>query len=254
VHVRRPPSRGCIAIAGIVGSGTLVRPSTRASAADRPEPFDVQAHRGGLGLRVENTLASFGNALQVGVSALELDVQITEDGYAVVTHDRRTTPVKCSDTGRATSVDPEYPYAERYINTSRSPRYAHSTAAASNCRTSPASRSCRGARMPLLSEVFDLVKRYDADDVVLNVETKVEAGHHRRPAGPVGRQAGASPDAGPGGDTAPYDVFIRLLVTESQRAGFVERVTIQSFDWRTTASLPTIRRPLITVAIRNGLR
>ena len=30
--------------------------------------------------------------------------------------------------------------------------------------------------MPLLSEVFDLVEQYDADDVMLNVETKVEAG------------------------------------------------------------------------------
>src|ERR1700752_235824 len=60
------------------------------------ESFDVQAHRGGLGLRVEDTLASFGNALQLGVSTLELDVQITADGAAVVTHDRRVTPAKCS--------------------------------------------------------------------------------------------------------------------------------------------------------------
>lgn len=60
------------------------------------DSFDVQAHRGGLGLRVENTLASFGNALQLGVSTLELDVQITADGAAVVTHDRRVTAAKCT--------------------------------------------------------------------------------------------------------------------------------------------------------------
>ncbi|HZM83391.1 MAG TPA: glycerophosphodiester phosphodiesterase family protein [Candidatus Limnocylindrales bacterium] len=60
------------------------------------QSFDVQAHRGGLGLRVENTLASFGNALQLGVSTLELDIQITADGAAVVTHDRRINPAKCS--------------------------------------------------------------------------------------------------------------------------------------------------------------
>ena len=57
--------------------------------------LDIQAHRGGLGLRVENTLASFGNALRLGVTTLELDVQITADGQAVVTHDRRINPAKC---------------------------------------------------------------------------------------------------------------------------------------------------------------
>ena len=51
-----------------------------ASAQSAPgQEFDLQAHRGGLGLRPENTLSSFGNAMQLGVSTLELDVQITED-------------------------------------------------------------------------------------------------------------------------------------------------------------------------------
>ena len=60
-----------------------------ASAQSAPrQEFDLQAHRGGLGLRPESTLSAFGNAMQLGVSTLELDVQITEDGVAVVTHDR----------------------------------------------------------------------------------------------------------------------------------------------------------------------
>ncbi|MEO8526271.1 MAG: glycerophosphodiester phosphodiesterase family protein, partial [Caldimonas sp.] len=36
--------------------------------------FDLQAHRGGRGLRPENTLASFGNAMKMGVTTLELDI------------------------------------------------------------------------------------------------------------------------------------------------------------------------------------
>ena len=50
--------------------------------------FDLQAHRGGAGLRPENTLAAFAHALEVGVSTLELDVQISLDGLPVVNHDR----------------------------------------------------------------------------------------------------------------------------------------------------------------------
>lgn len=50
--------------------------------------FDLQAHRGGAGLRPENTLAAFGHALELGVTTLELDVQISLDRQAVLSHER----------------------------------------------------------------------------------------------------------------------------------------------------------------------
>lgn len=50
--------------------------------------LDLQAHRGGRGLAPENTLTSFANALEIGVSTLELDVGITKDGVVVISHDR----------------------------------------------------------------------------------------------------------------------------------------------------------------------
>jgi glycerophosphoryl diester phosphodiesterase len=50
--------------------------------------FDLQAHRGGAGLRPENTLEAFGHALALGVTTLELDVQISVDRRPVVHHDR----------------------------------------------------------------------------------------------------------------------------------------------------------------------
>ena len=53
---------------------------------------------------------------QLGVSTLELDIQITKDGYAVVTHDRRINPAKCADTAPVTPGDPQFPYAQgKYI-------------------------------------------------------------------------------------------------------------------------------------------
>jgi glycerophosphoryl diester phosphodiesterase len=50
--------------------------------------FDLQAHRGGAGLAPENSLAAFTNALELGVTTLELDVQITLDGQPVLSHER----------------------------------------------------------------------------------------------------------------------------------------------------------------------
>lgn len=49
--------------------------------------FDLQAHRGGMGLWPENTLEAFGNALTLGVSTLELDVHLTAEDDVVVHHD-----------------------------------------------------------------------------------------------------------------------------------------------------------------------
>jgi glycerophosphoryl diester phosphodiesterase len=45
------------------------------------------AHRGGAQLAPENTLAAFRNALTMPIDALELDVQMSRDGYLVVFHD-----------------------------------------------------------------------------------------------------------------------------------------------------------------------
>jgi glycerophosphoryl diester phosphodiesterase len=95
------------------GSATvlpLAPPAQAAAPVADQAPFDVQAHRGGLGLTVESTLASFDKALRLGVSTLELDVQITQDGQAVVTHDRKVNGAKCQDTAPVTPGDPDYPY------------------------------------------------------------------------------------------------------------------------------------------------
>jgi len=45
------------------------------------------AHRGGAALAPENTLAAFGQARQWPVDAIELDVQMSRDGYLIVFHD-----------------------------------------------------------------------------------------------------------------------------------------------------------------------
>jgi glycerophosphoryl diester phosphodiesterase len=47
----------------------------------------IIAHRGDSATRPENTLASFRRALEVGADLVELDVQLSKDGHAVVIHD-----------------------------------------------------------------------------------------------------------------------------------------------------------------------
>lgn len=62
-------------------------------AGERPGA-QVIAHRGGAGLRPENTLAAFEHAARLGADILEMDLRASADGAVVVLHDatvERTT-------------------------------------------------------------------------------------------------------------------------------------------------------------------
>ena len=54
--------------------------------------IDLQGHRGARGLFPENTLEGFAATLAIGVDTVELDVALTADGVAVVTHDAVLNP------------------------------------------------------------------------------------------------------------------------------------------------------------------
>ncbi len=59
----------------------------RSSRAKNSSRFDFEAHRGGRGLMPENTIPAMKNAIDLGVTTLEMDVVISKDGKVVVSHD-----------------------------------------------------------------------------------------------------------------------------------------------------------------------
>jgi glycerophosphoryl diester phosphodiesterase len=71
------------------------------AAAKTPEEqkrlahFDVTAHRGGRGLRPENTLPSFESGLDQLVTTLETDTGVTTDGVSLIWHDQFLNPESC---------------------------------------------------------------------------------------------------------------------------------------------------------------
>ena len=200
-------------------------------APERSRRFDLQAHRGGLGLVTESTLEAFANALELGVSTLELDVQITQDGHAVVTHDRQVSGAKCRDTEPAFAGDPQYPYVGDYIR-NLTLAQVRKLACDKPLPQFPEQRIVARARMPLLTEVFTLVDCYDADKVRFNIETKVEAG---------------APE-----QTAPREQFVQIVAREVREARLLDRVTIQSFDWGALMRMREVEPRLPIVALTNG--
>jgi len=223
--MRRLP-RALLPLALVAG---LLLPAVPASAT--PRDFDIQAHRGGLGLTVESTIASFSHGLELGVSTLELDVQITQDGYAVVTHDRKVSGSKCKDTAPYTPNDPEYPYVGKFINTLTLKQVKQLDCGSLPQANFPGQQPDPGARMPELRDIFALVHRYHAYGVKLNVETKVEAG---------------APS-----ETAPREQFVQLVAREIRQANIARQVTIQSFDWGSLMRMHQVAPELPLVALTN---
>lgn len=58
---------------------------------------DIQGHRGARGLRPENTWPAFARAIELGVTALEMDVVIAGDGEVVVSHEPWFSATLCRE-------------------------------------------------------------------------------------------------------------------------------------------------------------
>ena len=175
--------------------------------------FDLQAHRGGRGLMPENTLAAFAKALDIGVTTLELDVGVAQDGVVVITHDRHLNPdiirnaqgQHLSERG-ATIMSMPYAELQRFDAGRLKP-------GSNYAKTFAQQQAVDGERIPALTALFELVKKRGANDVRFNIETKL------------------SPNAP--GETLPPEPFVRAVIGEIRKAGLTSRTTIQSFDWRT---------------------
>jgi glycerophosphoryl diester phosphodiesterase len=198
--------------------------------------FDLQAHRGGRGLRPENTLASFENAMRMGVTTLELDIAITADGVAVVSHEPALFPGTARDAdGRWLRETGPLIHSltlaelQRYDVGRLNPEHAYGKAF-------PAQQAEDGLRIPTLASLFALARRLGANDVQFDIETKI---YPNRP-----------------NDTVGPDAFVTTILAVIREAGMGERVMIQSFDWRTLQLVqrlaPGMRTVYLTTQGRNG--
>lgn len=199
------------------------------------QAFDLQAHRGGRGLRPENTLASFENAIRMGVTSLELDIAITADGVPVISHDPALNPAFTRDASGAWlkesgpliktltlaqlqrydvgRLDPTHPYARGF----------------------PDQQPSDGQRIPTLASLFKLVQELGATNVHFDMETKINP---YRAA-----------------DTLAPEAFVDIMLAVIREHGMTRRVMVQSFDWRTLELLhrlePDLRTTYLTIESPN---
>lgn len=186
-------------------------------ATAAPAGFDLQSHRGGRGETTEESLRAFAKSLELGVSTLELDIVLTKDRQPLVWHDPRIDDPKCADTGPAFPGDPMYPYVGKLVH-DLTLEQIRTLDCGKLLSGFPDAEVVRGNKIAVLLEVFELTDAYDAD-VRFNIETKIEADKPETSATP--------------------EEFVEVILGAVRAAGKVDKVDIQSFDWRT---LPLVQR------------
>ena len=91
----------------------------------------------------------------------------------------------------------------------------------------PEQRASDGQRIPALHELFELVRQRGARHVRFNIETKVS---------PLKPELTPEPEA-----------FARAVLDVARRHAMLERITLQSFDWRTLGAAQRIAPEVPTV-------
>jgi len=176
--------------------------------------FDLQGHRGARGLAPENSLPAFEQALETGVDTLELDIGLTADGVVVVSHDPYLNPLIVRDANGQWLEGARGPLLKALtfaqLQAYELGRIKPGTPYATQFSTQVPRD---GTRFIALAALFDRVKARGADKVRFNIETKIDP---------------TRPD-----DTVAPEAMVQALLKVIRDAGMEQRVTLQSFDWRT---------------------
>jgi len=178
-----------------------------------PVGFDLQGHRGTRGLEPENTLPAFKRALELGVMTLELDTGITADGIVVVIHDQQLNPAHTRDaSGNWVSKNNRPAVHDLTLAELKTYEVGRVKRGSRYAERFPDVRERDNVRIPTLDEVFTWVKSTGNTVVKFNIETKI------------------NPEK-PGQTLAP-EAFVKALLAVIDKHHMRNRVSIQSFDWR----------------------
>ena len=212
---------------GLIAATVLLAALTGPAVA-----IDLQGHRGTRGLAPENTLAAFKTALAIGVTTLETDLALTRDGVLVLSHEPRlyAALTRGSD-GRWLSEDGATIFSLK----------ADELAQYDIGRLNPAhkyaaqwteQKASDGERIPTLQQLFELARDARSPGgrpVRFNIETKITP-----------TNGDSTPDA---------ERYARAVVDAVRAAKMSERVTVQSFDWRTLREVKKLAPKLWTACL-----
>lgn len=207
---------------------------TNTPSGDGGLAFDKQGHRGCRGLMPENTIPAMINALDLGVTTLEMDVVVTKDKKLVVSHEPFFNhEITTKPNGEYVTEAEEKSLNIFHMNYDEVMKY--------DVGLKPHPRFSQQKKMkaykPLLSDLLDSVSIYMQTSKrpfpYFNIETKslpiADNIYHPRP-----------------------EEFVELLMAVIKEKKLEGHVIIQSFDFRTLQYLhkkyPTIKTAMLIEA------
>ncbi len=181
---------------------------------DMKDYIDVQAHRGGAGLMPENTIEAMKHALDMGVNTLELDLQVSEDGQVVVSHDPYFH--------HRYAIRPDGSYVQKDDPKEYIYQMPYSEVAKYDVGSRPSEvwpeKACIKTVKPLAEDLIDFVENYTKEKgyspVRYNIEIKSKKGK------------------GEGEIMPTYDAFATICCKFLISKHLDERLVVQSFDPR----------------------
>jgi glycerophosphoryl diester phosphodiesterase len=198
--------------------------------------FDLQGHRGCRGLLPENTIPAFLKAVELGVTTLELDVVISKDKQVVVSHEPYMNYQTCLDSlGNPISKDRQKEYRLYGMTMEQIRKF--------DCGSIPLADFPEQQKIkvtkPLLSEVIDEVEKYLRE-------------HHLPPVNYNIELKFTQADGGAFNPEPPE--FVELVVKVIREKGIVNRMNIQSFDFRPLQYLNSHYPDLKTAALISNIK
>jgi glycerophosphoryl diester phosphodiesterase len=178
----------------------------------------VHGHRGARAAAPENTLPAFEYAIAAGVDYLELDLNVTKDNVAVVSHDSVINATIC-----------EGPHVGKPIRTLTLAQVKELDCGNRKNPAYPNQKLVPGTKMPTFDEVLALAKKGSFE---FNVETKMLSAH---------------PEHSP-----TTEDFAKLVLESIRRHRLEKRVVIQSFDFRTLHALKRLAPEIRLSALYQG--
>ncbi|MBQ1624065.1 MAG: glycerophosphodiester phosphodiesterase, partial [Bacteroidales bacterium] len=183
---------------------------TVVAACDKKPEIDVQAHRGGAGLYPENTKSAMKNALDLDVNTLEFDLQLSQDGQVVVSHDNYFHP-RYATRPDGTLIQEEDPKEYLYL-------MPYDSIVKYDVGLRPVDRWPGQQKVaevkPLASDLIDFTESYAKKPVNYNIEIK------------------SWPGAGEGILWPDYKTFCNACVPLLLSKNLGDRLIVQCFDTR----------------------
>lgn len=180
--------------------------------------FDLQGHRGARGLAPENTLQAFQKALELGVNTLELDLAVTKDKQIIVSHEPWMNADICLD---ADGNDIEKANEKSFNIYQMTYEEVKTYDCGSKYNPAFPEQKLESAYKPLLREVLqmaDSLRKNHGKEIAYNIELK------------------SLPEGDDLFHPKPVE-FVKMVMDQLQQETDINRVNLQSFDFRVLKEL-----------------